>query len=78
MKVIALSCDSVEDHHGWVKDIQNYSDNSGSWPYPIISDPKRDLAVKFGMLDPAEKDAKGLPLTARVVRAVAPGYSTVP
>ena len=28
--------------------------------YPIIADPERKLAVKFGMLDPDEIDAKVL------------------
>ena len=37
------------------------------FPYPIISDPNRDLAVQLGMLDPLEKDKAGLPLTCRAV-----------
>jgi 1-Cys peroxiredoxin 6 len=68
VKVIALSCNSTEDHNGWIKDIQAYAKLDGPWPYPIIADPNRDLAVQFGMLDPKEKDKAGLPLTARVVR----------
>merc|ERR1712224_690648 len=35
--------------------------------YPIISDPGRDVAVLYGMLDPEEKDAEGLPMTCRAV-----------
>lgn len=35
--------------------------------YPIIADPKRELAIQLGMLDPAEKDKAGLPLAARAV-----------
>lgn len=35
--------------------------------FPIIADPKREIAVAYGMLDPVEKDAAGLPLTARAV-----------
>lgn len=68
VKVIALSCDPVDSHTKWIKDIQAYGDLSGGWPYPIISDPHREIAVKLGMLDPAEKDKAGLPLTARAVR----------
>ena len=68
VKCIALSCDPVESHHGWIKDIQAYSNLSpDNFPYPIISDPKRDIAIQLGMLDPAEKDKAGLPLTARAV-----------
>lgn len=36
-------------------------------PFPIIDDKSRDLAILLGMLDPAEKDEKGMPVTARVV-----------
>ena len=39
----------------------------GQFPYPIISDPKRELAVKLGMVDPDEKDKAGLPVTCRAV-----------
>lgn len=37
------------------------------FPFPIISDKKRDLAVSLGMIDPEEKDKDGLPLTCRAV-----------
>ncbi|XP_071948480.1 peroxiredoxin-6-like [Antedon mediterranea] len=72
VKMIALSCDSVEDHNGWIKDIKQNSGESGEWPYPIIADKNRDLAIQFGMLDPNEKTAAGLPLTARCVFIVGP------
>ena len=39
----------------------------GDFPYPIISDPSRELAVQLGMVDPIEKDKAGLPLTCRAV-----------
>ena len=72
VKMIAISCDPVDSHNGWIKDIQAYSGIHGNWPYPIISDPNRDLAVKLGMLDDLEKDKAGLPLTARAVYVVGP------
>jgi len=71
VKMIALSCDDVESHKGWIKDIQAFS-KSDEFPYPIIADPGRDLAVKFGMVDPDEKDKKGLPLTCRAVFVIGP------
>ena len=40
---------------------------SEEFPYPIISDPNRELATTLGMLDPEEKDKAGLPLTCRAV-----------
>lgn len=71
VKVIALSCDDVESHKGWSKDIEAYT-KCGEVKYPIISDQNRDLAVKLGMLDPEEKDKGGLPLTCRAVFIIGP------
>ncbi|KAL7386461.1 hypothetical protein ABVT39_008794 [Epinephelus coioides] len=68
VKLIALSVDCLEDHHGWTKDIVAYNCEEASCcslPFPIIADGKRELAVALGMLDPDEKDKDGLPLTAR-------------
>ena len=67
VKLIALSCDGVESHKGWITDIKHISKYEGEFPYPIIADEGRNLAVKLGMIDPDEKDAQGLPLTARAV-----------
>ncbi|GAA4793101.1 peroxiredoxin [Olivibacter ginsenosidimutans] len=50
VKVLALSVDSVEDHHGWVKDInetQNVEVN-----FPIIADKDRKIAEAYGMIHP--------------------------
>ena len=71
-KVIALSCDSLESHNGWIEDICSFKELNGKFPYPIISDPERTLAIKLGMLDPVDKDSKGIPLTARAVFIVGP------
>jgi len=72
-KLVALSIDSVEDHIGWITDIQGYNKDcpKGQFPFPIVSD-DRTLAVKFGMLDADEKDKKGMPLTARAVFIIGP------
>ncbi|XP_065199129.1 peroxiredoxin-6-like [Sycon ciliatum] len=72
VKPIALSCDPVDKHSDWIKDIQAYSAQSGDWGYPIIADEQRELAVRFGMLDPDEKDKAGMPLTARCVFIIGP------
>lgn len=51
-----------------MKDIQSWRHSSGEkFPYPIISDPGRELCVKLGMLDPDEKDSEGMPLSCRAV-----------
>lgn len=71
VKCIALSCDPVDSHHNWIKDIQAYNNLAADdFPFPIISDPNRDIAIQLGMLDPSEKDKQGLPLTARAVRRI--------
>ncbi|XP_076315147.1 peroxiredoxin 6a [Tachypleus tridentatus] len=72
VKLIALSCDSVDSHKGWISDIKSYCKFGPGFPYPIISDEKRELAVKLGMLDPLEKDSQGLPLTCRALFIIGP------
>merc|ERR1711915_675881 len=72
VKLIALSCDEVESHNGWIKDIIAYNNLTTGFSYPIIADPKRDVATLYGMMDPDEKDAKGLPLTCRAVFVIGP------
>ncbi|KAJ7557216.1 hypothetical protein O6H91_05G117100 [Diphasiastrum complanatum] len=71
VKVVALSCNDVESHQRWIEDIESFTPNA-KISYPIIADPTRELAIKFGMLDPDEKDASGMPLTARAVFVVGP------
>ncbi|KAJ8983418.1 hypothetical protein NQ317_005883 [Molorchus minor] len=72
-KVIALSCDSVDTHQQWCNDIKVYASCPGdTFPYPIIADENRELATDLEMLDPDEKDAQGIPLTARAVFIVDP------
>jgi len=66
VKIIGLSCNSVETHLGWIEDIKVF----GKVPvinYPIIADESRELAIQLGMIDPDEKDAAGMPLTCRAV-----------
>ena len=70
MKIIALSCDSVEDHKGWISDIE--AARGAKVTYPIISDPRRETAVLLGMLDEEEKDNAGIPATVRKVFVIGP------
>lgn len=57
----------------WLQDIKSYAKHSGDgFPYPIIADEDRELAVQLGMLDPVEKDKDGLPLTCRAVFVIGP------
>lgn len=74
VKIAAVSCDSVESHKKWIDDIKLYANCaiSADFPYPIIADEERDLATKLHMIDPDEKDASGIPLTARAVFVIDP------
>jgi alkyl hydroperoxide reductase subunit AhpC len=50
VKVVALSVDSVESHHGWIEDInetQNVEVN-----FPIIADENREIAEAYDMIHP--------------------------
>ncbi|KAI4487633.1 hypothetical protein M0802_011989 [Mischocyttarus mexicanus] len=68
IKVIALSCNSIDSHHKWIEDIKSYGEiTDEEFPYPIIEDESRRLATMLGMLDPAEVDSQGLPMSARAV-----------
>ncbi|XP_066597284.1 peroxiredoxin-6 [Prorops nasuta] len=74
VKVIALSCNTVDSHRKWIEDIKVYAgmNDQDDFPYPIIDDCSRELATALGMLDPDEKDSHGIPLTARAVFIVDP------
>ncbi|KAK5971446.1 Thioredoxin-dependent peroxidase [Trichostrongylus colubriformis] len=76
VQMIALSCDSAESHRGWISDIVAYANSpiitSDGFPFEIIADEDRSLATALGMLDPAEKDSNGMPLTARAVFIIDP------
>src|SRR5690606_37443315 len=50
VKVLALSVDSVQDHKGWIKDI-NETQNVNV-DYPIIADEDRKISELFGMIHP--------------------------
>merc|ERR1712241_1642485 len=71
VKMIALSCDSVEDHQGWISDIKAYNGLT-DFSSPIIADPSREVAKKYGMLDPVAKDNAGIPLTCRAAFVIGP------
>ncbi|XP_024946871.1 1-Cys peroxiredoxin isoform X2 [Cephus cinctus] len=65
---MAMSCNSIDSHKKWIEDIKSYAEISDDgFPYPIIADEDRALSTMLGMLDPAETDNQGLPLSARAV-----------
>ena len=72
VKVIALSCNDISSHEVWLKDVVAHCENKIGIDFPMIADPSREIAVKFGMLDPTNKDKCALPLTARSVFIIGP------
>lgn len=67
-KLIGVSCDDTESHHGWSKDVL-FRAGSGddALAFPIIADADREIVTALGMLDPEEKTAEGVPLPARAL-----------
>ena len=74
VKVAALSCNDTKSHEAWIKDIESLPEFCGQCKvaFPIVSDPGRDVATLYGMLDPDEKDAEGMPMTCRAVFVIKP------
>ncbi|MBE8713796.1 peroxiredoxin [Sphingobacterium hungaricum] len=50
VKVLAVSVDSVEDHHKWIKDI-NETQNTNV-DFPLIADKDREVAELYDMIHP--------------------------
>jgi len=65
-KVLAVSVDSIEDHHGWVKDINETQKTEVN--FPIIADADRKVATLYGMIHPKALSS----LTVRSVFIIAP------
>ncbi|NJB87677.1 alkyl hydroperoxide reductase subunit AhpC [Lewinella marina] len=53
-KVIALSVDDLDSHHGWVKDIEETQNVTMN--FPIIADHDRKVAVAYDMIHPEADD----------------------
>ena len=73
VKVIGLSCNTLESHEEWIKDINETQNSLVS--FPIIADADRKVATLYGMLDaqdPTNIDKAGMPLTVRSVFIIDP------
>ncbi len=53
-KVIALSVDPLEDHHGWAPDIAEATGTAVN--FPIIADPDKTVSELYDMIHPGEGD----------------------
>ena len=57
------------------QDIKSYCrDIPGAFPYPIIADPDRSLAVKLDMIDEDGKDDPEQALTIRALYIISPDH----
>lgn len=74
-KLLAHSCDKLQSHVDWVNDIKSYCrDIPGEFPYPIISDENRDLAVSLDMIDAKSRDDPVVALTVRALYIIDPQH----
>jgi alkyl hydroperoxide reductase subunit AhpC len=54
VKVLAVSVDPVESHHGWIKDINETQ--AVTMNFPVIADEKRQVATAYDMIHPNVDD----------------------
>ena len=66
VKIIALSVNSVDDHEGWISDI-NETQNA-NLAFPMIADPDRKVAELYDMIHPNALDN----MTVRSVFVIGP------
>lgn len=66
VKIIALSVNSVDDHEGWIADI-NETQNA-EVAFPMIADPERKVAQLYDMIHPNALDN----MTVRSVFVIGP------
>ncbi|MGB2273351.1 MAG: peroxiredoxin [Flavicella sp.] len=64
VKVVALSVDGIDSHHGWVKDINETQNTTVN--FPIIADENRKVSELYDMIHP-NADSK---LTVRSVYVI--------
>jgi alkyl hydroperoxide reductase subunit AhpC len=66
VQVIGVSVDPLEDHKGWISDI-NETQNT-TMNFPLIADPDRKVAVAYDMIHPNADDK----MTVRSVFVIGP------
>ncbi|SER14841.1 Alkyl hydroperoxide reductase subunit AhpC (peroxiredoxin) [Solimonas aquatica] len=54
VKVIGLSVDKLEDHHGWSKDIAETQGTALN--FPLIADPERKVSLLYDFIHPNASD----------------------
>ncbi len=66
VKVVGLSVDTVEDHTGWARDIEDVTGNALN--FPLLADPDRKVADLYDMIHPNADNT----LTVRSVFVIGP------
>ncbi len=66
VKVIGLSVDPLDDHRGWINDINETQNTTVN--FPMIADPERQVATLYDMIHPNASDN----LTVRSVFVIGP------
>ena len=66
VKVLAVSVDPLDSHHGWINDINETQNTTVN--YPIIADADRNVATLYDMIHPNANDK----LTVRSVFVIGP------
>lgn len=69
VKAIAVSVDTVEDHNGWVGDIEQTQGTAVN--FPLIGDPDRTVADLYDMIHPNANDT----LTVRSLFIIGPDHT---
>ncbi len=72
-KLIGLSANNADSHQAWIKDINEITGSKLS--FPIVADPKREIALKYDMIDYQDAtnvDNKGVQFTIRSVFIIDP------
>lgn len=75
VKLLGHSCDSLQKHRKWLEDIRSYFRNIPlEFPYPIISDETRELALRLDMFDEANHWNPDVATTIRAVYIIGPDF----
>ncbi|MES2630314.1 MAG: peroxiredoxin [Bacteroidota bacterium] len=68
VKVLALSVDPLDSHHGWISDINETQNTTVN--FPIIADPDRKVADLYDLIHPNASDTA----TVRSVFVIGPDH----
>eukprot|EP00931_Biecheleriopsis_adriatica_P100827 TRINITY_DN76067_c0_g1_i1.p1 TRINITY_DN76067_c0_g1~~TRINITY_DN76067_c0_g1_i1.p1 ORF type:complete len:569 (+),score=68.67 TRINITY_DN76067_c0_g1_i1:87-1793(+) len=68
IQAASLSCDSLENLQVWRRDILAHFDKAIRVTFPMIADPNRAVAIKYGFVDPLSTNAQ----TSREVLFIGP------